>query len=276
MSEKQTLWVEEMCRLLAPIERETWAKLGEEKGGFFDQVAEDWLKIFAALLETERAYNLVLHRFLSLFKEIRWLRHLFGAGNYPLLLSRLRFVWEFVFRAYLAEHYSLGAHRSGNAPWPSPDDELIRLVRLAYERRRRPRAPSPPAGSSTDKKAAWLDKYERHFDWDRCLEPVLRVVFPLADREKEVRDHYKDLFQELHKYVHPSASLEGKMIDDSALFILDNFDEAWAQETVGVAAEVFDLVWLAVFGHHPEAFERVEKLSGDYRILKGVFEGEHE
>jgi hypothetical protein len=41
MSERQTLWVEEMCRLLAPIERETLEKLGEEKGGFFIRVADD-------------------------------------------------------------------------------------------------------------------------------------------------------------------------------------------------------------------------------------------
>jgi hypothetical protein len=35
---------------------------------------------------------------------------------------------------------------------------------------------------------------------------------------------------------------------------------------------VFDLVWLAVLGHHPDAFDAMDKLSAEYPILKGVFE----
>ncbi len=83
-------------------------------------------------------------------------------------------------------------------------------------------------------------------------------------------------FQELHKYVHPSANLAGKMIGESGLHVIDNFDEEWALETVRVATTVFDLVWLAVLTHHPLAFERVERLGGDYPILKSVFEDENE
>jgi len=250
MSERQSLWVEDMCRRLAPVERETLATLGEEKGGFFARVVEDWFKIDAALLEAypgERAYSLVLHTFRGLLKEVSWFHLFFVAGNYPLLLSRLRFVWESVFRVYLAEHYPLGPHQSWAAPGSSPDEKL-----------------------------AWLEEHERDLNWDRCMEPVLRAVFPRADREKEVRDSYKALFQELHKYVHPSAYLAGKMIGESVLHLIDNFDERWAREAVEVAREVFDLVWLAVLQHHPEAFERVDKLSGDYPILKTVFEDERE
>ena len=50
----------------------------------------------------------------------------------------------------------------------------------------------------------------------------------------------------------------------------------WALETVDVARKVFDLVWLAVFSHHPLAFEKVERLAGNYPILKTVFENEYE
>jgi hypothetical protein len=75
MSEKQTLWVEEMCLHLAPIERETLEKLGEEKGRFFIRVGNDWLTINSALLDTypgEQGQNLVVHTFRGLFKEVRW------------------------------------------------------------------------------------------------------------------------------------------------------------------------------------------------------------
>ena len=250
MSERQTLWVEEMCRLLAPIERETLEKLGEEKGRFFIWVANDWLKINSAVMDVypgEQGYNLVLHTFWGLFKEVYWFHFFFVSGNYPLLLGRLRFAWESVFRAYLAENYPLGSQRSWPVPGPSPDDKLT-----------------------------WLEEREKILGWDQCIEPVLTTVFPLAGREKEIRDFYKVQLQELHKYVHPSANLAGKMIGESGLHVTDNFDEAWALEAVRVASTVFDLVWLAVLRHHPLAFERVERLSGDYPILKSVFEDENE
>jgi hypothetical protein len=251
MSERQTLWVEEMCRSLAEIERKTLEKLGEEKGGFFIQVGNDWLKINSAVMDAysgERGYNLVLHTFGGLFKEVYWFHFFFVTGNYPLLLSRLRFVWESVFRAYFAEHFPLGPHRSWAAPGPSPDD-----------------------------KVAWLKEHEGPcLNWDGCIEPVLRIVFPLADREKEVRDFYKAEWNELHKYVHPSAYLADKMIGESALHVTDNFDKKWALEAVGVATKVFDLVWLAILRHHPVAFEKVERLCGAYPILKIVFEDEDE
>ena len=251
MSERQTLWVEEMCRRLAPIERETLEKLGEEKGGFFIQVADDWLKIHSAVMDAypgEKGHNLVLHTFRGLFKEVRWFQLFFVSGNYPLLLSRLRFVWESVFRAYFAENYPLGSHQPWPAPGPSPDDKL-----------------------------AWLEERERGrgLNWDGCLEPVLRSVFPLADREEEVRKFYNALLKELHKFVHPSAYQAGKMIGDSALHVTDNFDEKWALEAVEIASRVFDLVWLAILRHHPAAFERVERLCRDYPILKFVFEDEN-
>jgi len=254
MSERQSLWVEDMCRRLAPIERETLEKLGEKEGGFFVWVAEDWIKINTALVVAypgERECNLVRLTFGGLLKEVSWFQSFFVTGNYPLLLSRLRFIWEFIFRAYFAEHYPLGSSHPWAPPGPSPDDKL-----------------------------AWWKEHERErgggLNWDRCMEPVLRAVFPLAKREQQVRQYYKDLFQELHKYVHPSACLARKMIGESTLLITDNFDERWALEAIDVARKVFDLVWLAVLQHHPEAFGRVEKLSGEYPILKMVFEGERE
>jgi hypothetical protein len=127
-------------------------------------------------------------------------------------------------------------------------------------------------GPSTDEKVAWLEAHERDFNWDRCLEPVLRSVFPLADREQEVRRHYKACWQALHKYVHPSAYLAGRMIGESALHATDSFDEEWARETIDAASTVFDLVWLAVLAHHPKAFEQLEGLLANYPIVSSAFE----
>src|SRR5207245_7456968 len=113
------------------------------------------------------------------------------------------FVWESMFRAYFAEHYPMGPCRNWDAPGPTPDDKL-----------------------------AWLDEHGKDLRWDTCIEPVLRAVFPLADREQEVRDHYNERFKHLHRYAHPSAYLTGKMLADSALQFRDAFDKVLALETI--------------------------------------------
>ncbi len=245
MSEKSTSWVEQMCRHLAEVERETMQHLGEKERGFFVNVANDCMDIGSAI---SRAYpgqlNLVSHTAWGVFKEATWFQFLFVSGNYPLLLSRLRYVWEAAFRAYFVENYPLRNNPfSWDAPGPSPDDKL-----------------------------AWLEEHGRELDWNRCIEPVLRAVFPLADREQEVRDHYRRRWGGLHKYVHASAYLAGRMVGESALHLTDNFDRDWAEECVAIAHDVFDLVWLAVLGHHPRAAERMDRLCGEYPVLKVVFE----
>jgi hypothetical protein len=243
MSEQPKSWVEEMCRHLADIERETVDKLGEEKAGFFAKVAGDCMDINAAIHgPNAEHYNFVLHTSYGIFKEVYWFHFFFLAGNYPLLLSRLRYVWESMFRAYFAENYPLDC----KAAWAPP-------------------------GPSIDDKVAWLQEHERQLNWDRCLEPVLRNVLPLADREREVRQHYKAHWQSLHKYVHPSAYLAGRMVEDSALHAADSFDEQWAVETLDIGSVVFDLVWLAVLNHHPEAFDRLDRLFDSYPVVSSVF-----
>src|SRR5438128_1911154 len=117
MSENRNLWVEEMCGRLANIERETLEKLGEEQGGFFVSVANDCMDInFAIQGAYPENYNLVFHTSWGIFEEVCWFHFFFVSGNYPLLLSRLRYVWESVFRAYFAENYPLQNQR----PWDAP------------------------------------------------------------------------------------------------------------------------------------------------------------
>jgi hypothetical protein len=138
----------------------------------------------------------------------------------------------------------------------------------------RPKWDTP--GPTADDKVAWLEEHEKDLRWDNCIEPVLRAVFPLAEHHQEVRDHYKDLFKYLHRYAHPSAHLLDRGMDKSALHVRDGFDEQWASQAAEIGASVFDLIWMVVFKHHPEAFERVEPLSGKYPVVTGIFEKKKE
>jgi hypothetical protein len=66
------------------------------------------------------------------------------------------------------------------------------------------------------------------------------------------------------------------MLDDSALHVRDGFDEDWARQTADIGGKVFDLVWLVIFSHHPDAFDRIESLEGRYPVVSGLIEGEKE
>lgn len=248
MSDKQQTWIERHCALLVPIERQTLEKLGEETAGVFVCAANDCITVSGAVTAAypgDKNCNLVLMTLWGLFKEACWFHSFFSAGNYPILLSRLRFVWESMFRAYFAEHYPMGPCTKWDPPGPTADNKLV-----------------------------WLDTHGHRLNWDTCIEPVLRAVFPLADKEQEVRDHYHNLFKYLHRYAHPSAYLLDRMLDDSALHVKDGFDEKWAQESAQVGAEIFDLVWMVVFKHYPDAFDRCEPIEGKYPVVSGVFASE--
>src|SRR5262245_46828385 len=122
MGEQPKSYISQMCARLVDVERETMSRLGEEKGGFFVNIADDWLVISGAITDVyspAEQCNLVFHTAWGLFKDVCWLQLLFVAGNYPLLQSRLRYVWESVFRAYHAEVYA-----GPDAPGSSPDDKL--------------------------------------------------------------------------------------------------------------------------------------------------------
>jgi hypothetical protein len=244
MSDKT--WIEQHCAHLVPIERKTMEKLGEETADFFVCAANDCVRVTATVGKAYPGeHSLVLFTLMGLFKEACWFHSYFVAGNYPVLLNRLRFVWESMFRAYLAEHYPMGPCKK----WDTP-------------------------GPTLDEKVAWLDQYGHQLNWDTCIGPVLRAVFPLADREQQVRDDCKQLFQYLHRYAHPSAYLLDRMTDESALHVADGFDEKWARQTAAIGARVFDLIWMVVFAHHPVVFEQIELLEGKYPVISVVFQGE--
>jgi hypothetical protein len=246
VGKQRRTYIEEMCGRLVEIERRTLKRLGK-KSGHFVNIANDWIDISSAILDAYPKAELnsfVLLTFWGLFKELCWFHFYFCAGNYPLLLSRLRFVWESVFRACFAETYRPHSAKAWETPGPSADD-----------------------------KVAWLEEHEKDLRWGNCLQVVLCQVFPLSAREKVVREHYKQRWLGLHRYAHPSAYLASRMIGPAALHVKDNFDKSWAVETIDIATDIFDLVWLAVLSFYPKAFDKLaqEGLLVDYPVLSLVF-----
>jgi hypothetical protein len=99
---------------------------------------------------------------------------------------------------------------------------------------------------------------------------VLKTVFPIeAQYQEAVITKYKELWDDLNKYVHPTGELMFRMLDDSALYIRDAFDREWALEIIGAAVEVFDFIWFAALLFHLDALDlvRKRKLHGKYHTL---------
>lgn len=73
---------------------ETMSRLGEEKAGRFVDLANDWIDIEGAILDSypqdELTQSMTFLRFQGLFKELYWLQLLFLGSNYPLVIGRLR------------------------------------------------------------------------------------------------------------------------------------------------------------------------------------------
>jgi hypothetical protein len=149
---------------------------------------------------------------------VQWFQVHFLSGNYPLLGRSLRFVWEMIYRAYYTDTYT-----GESPPGPSLGDKIV-----------------------------WLGQRESTLRWGNCIYPVLGKVLPIVEQEQEVREHYRKLWQGLHKYVHPSVELVPRMMGESALLVTDSFDETWAMEIIQDATEVFDLIWLAVISRFPK------------------------
>jgi len=218
-------------KYLPKIAEETFHSLGKEQAGYFTSLANDWIDILSAILDTyskdELSASLMYIYFNGLFKEVYWFQLLFLTGNYPLLHRSLRFVWEMIFRAYHVDTYALNF----------PDDR-------------------EPPGPTVDDKVEWLAQHEREmFRWKEFMKPTLQRLWPQA-KDPEIEEYYKSLWDRLNEYVHPSRALLDRMVIDVPGFLVtDSFDREWALETIKVATVTFDLVWLAVISRFPECAE---------------------
>jgi hypothetical protein len=204
---------------------ETTRALGEDEANLFVYLYNDALDLDGAISdaypEEERLQSLVFAEFTALLKELYWLHAMFLCGNYPVVLSRLRFNWERVFRARYADAYAEENPGALDAPGPTLDD-----------------------------KHAWLTQREDRLNWRTVIAPTLARFFA-AGSPREVRSHFKPLWDRLNRCVHPSGELREKLAGESALHARDAFDEGWAREALADAAEAFGLIWLAVLSLFP-------------------------
>lgn len=213
---------------LRKIAEETFYCLDKEQAGRFTRLANDWMDILNAILNTyskdELTDSLVYLYFVGLFKEVYWFELLFLVGNYPLLHRSLRFVWEMIFRAYYVDTYVRESKSDPEPPGPTIDD-----------------------------KVEWLARHERKmYRWEGFIKPMLCRLLPQA-KATEIEEYYKTLWERLNEYVHPSkALLERMTIRASSLLVTDSFDKEWALETIKTATMIFDLIWLAVISRFPK------------------------
>jgi hypothetical protein len=206
---------------------ETTRRLGGQTANLFVYLYNDTLDILGAIhgvySEEELPCSLVYADFTALFKELDWLHALFLFGNYPVVLSRLRFNWERIFRARYAAAYAQENPSEADVPGPTIGDKHDRLT-----------------------------KREDRLNWRTLIAPSLTRLFSIGT-PAEVEAQFKPLWDRLNHCVHPSGELREKSAGESALHHRDAFDEAWAHETHQAAAEVVGLLLLAVLARFPAA-----------------------
>lgn len=89
------------------IARETIESLGEESVAYWVDAYNTCIDLNSAInrqypRET-LVHNLLIYRFLELYKELPWSWFLFLVGNYPMLARELRFTWEAFSQAYVVD-----------------------------------------------------------------------------------------------------------------------------------------------------------------------------
>jgi hypothetical protein len=98
-------------------------------------------------------------------------------SNYPMVMGRLRFNWEQIYRANHADTYALRNPAAADLPGKSLDDKHEWLMRQEAENRLR---------------------------WPEVFQPALASIFSGWSSE-EVRDVFKPLWDRLSGFVHPSS-----------------------------------------------------------------------
>lgn len=223
----QTTFLSQVFEQYREIERETVETLGEENAHVFRNIWSDSLEFENAINQTygqdQRIQSLLGVRLWEFSRELINLHVLFLCANYSLLRSRLRFIWEMIFRAFYADTYQQKSQNDAVAPGPTLDD-----------------------------KSLWLEQLEEkcRLRWGNVFEPTLQAVLPAANKQGKDLDYYHRLWKNLHKYVHPSHFLVETMIDRDGL-VIDRFNKEWAKETMEVSTDIFDVIWLVVLTRFP-------------------------
>jgi hypothetical protein len=120
---------------LVEAEQEALARLGDKKGRLFIDIVNEAVAVNGAIVREYRAEeldNLVFLAAQGVFKEARWLHLFFVSGHYGLLKSRLRFIWEWVFRAFWAESKNPPARCEPGAAEGQPTRRALAFTASMY------------------------------------------------------------------------------------------------------------------------------------------------
>jgi hypothetical protein len=215
-----------MVKLYEKTAVETAECLGAEAALLFVEFTNDAIDISNALIDAydpdERIQSLVHHDFHALHQRIVGMQLDFLAGRYEAVRRELRFTWESIYRASLADCF----------------------------RKLKPGDPNPP-GPTVDDKADWLANPALRLDWNTAILPVLRHVFP-SWSEDEVKAEFKPVWDRLNTAAHPSGEWRESGVGESARHVWHHFDESQAREVLDDARAVFAVVFAAVLTQFPK------------------------
>jgi hypothetical protein len=134
------------------IADETIKVIGEEESGCFVNSFSHLIDLRSDIADVytpdELLDSLTMFEIDGLCKETVHLHCYLLWGHYPVVLARLRFNWERIFRAVYADAY--GRIQPGRTDGP---------------------------GSTIDDKHEWLGDPKRRLDWRSVIEPVLSSIF---------------------------------------------------------------------------------------------------
>jgi len=206
------------------IRRETVRQLGKREAlKIIDFHANNWIDIerwISSSYERQRQMNIAGFQFFRLFKEISWLQFLFHTGNYPAAYRNLRYILEMICQA---------CYIDTKYPTLTLDEQIEKTRELE----------------------------ERVSSWD-IVSCTLRMTF--NQTEKEIRDHFKSLWNDLNKYVHPSVrQMDLVAKEDFSALVTDSFNETLARELLTVTDKVFDIVYAAILRRFPKVITLVRQ-----------------
>lgn len=220
---EQTL--DELYEHWKSIRKETIKHLGDKDAlHIVDFHANNWIDIMGWIsseYDREKQMNIVIFQFHGLFKEIYWLQFLFHNGNYPMIYRNLRYILELISQAYYID---------SKYPHSSLDEQIEKNKEM---------------------------ERKKVYGWT-LVESVLREI--LNSNKQSIRSIFKPLWDNLNKYVHPSAKEMDRVAkEDFSSFVTDSFNENLARDALRATNEIFDIVNMIIFKKFPRIKERTLK-----------------
>lgn len=211
------------------VRRETITSLGEKQAlKIIDFHGNNWIDIISWISSTylrQEQMNIVNFQFTRIFKEVYWLQFLFFAGNYPAVYRNLRYMWEMMSQAYYVDYKY---------------SEL-----------------------SLDEQFAKVRMIEEHTQgWNIVVPTLCRV---LKKSGKKIEFNFRPLWDELNRYVHPSAKQLDLIAEaDFSSLVTDSFSEPLAKGVLQTTDKVLDITYAIMM----KKFMKIIELVRGYKFIK--------